>query len=48
MPNAGEFRQDPDAIAALKKTVAKLAGPNIDESTVELTVPCENAKLTVG
>jgi len=44
VPNAGAFRKDADAIAALKKTVARIAGPNIDSSTIELTLPCENAK----
>jgi len=44
VPDAGEFQRDDDAIEALRRTVARIAGDEVDESTIELTLPCDKAR----
>jgi len=40
VPDASSFSQNAQAIQAVKRTLARMAGDEVDESAVELVLPC--------
>ncbi|CAJ1348669.1 unnamed protein product [Effrenium voratum] len=43
VPDAEAFQENEEAVAALKRTVAQIAGPERDEADVTLILPCADA-----